>query len=72
MAMMAAAQSPQTIKVTCTPRGTRSQQAARVREILNLVGLAAFADKHPRELSGGQRKIDVISISAGRRTEPRM
>src|SRR5206468_6695465 len=34
----------------------RSQQAARVREILELVGLAAFADKHPRELSGGQQQ----------------
>jgi putative spermidine/putrescine transport system ATP-binding protein len=34
----------------------RSQQAARVREILDLVGLARFADKHPRELSGGQQQ----------------
>jgi putative spermidine/putrescine transport system ATP-binding protein len=34
----------------------RSQQAARVREILDLVGLAQFADKHPRELSGGQQQ----------------
>ena len=34
----------------------RSQQAARVREILDLVGLAHFADRHPRELSGGQQQ----------------
>ena len=33
-----------------------AQQAGRVREILDLVGLAAFADKHPRELSGGQQQ----------------
>jgi putative spermidine/putrescine transport system ATP-binding protein len=34
----------------------RSQQAERVREILDLVGLAHFADRHPRELSGGQQQ----------------
>jgi putative spermidine/putrescine transport system ATP-binding protein len=34
----------------------RARQAERVREILDLVGLAAFAHKHPRELSGGQQQ----------------
>jgi putative spermidine/putrescine transport system ATP-binding protein len=34
----------------------RAQQAERVREILDLVGLARFADRHPRELSGGQQQ----------------
>jgi putative spermidine/putrescine transport system ATP-binding protein len=34
----------------------RDRQAARVREILDLVGLGPFAGKHPRELSGGQQQ----------------
>ena len=36
----------------------RGRTAARVRELLNLVGLdpAEFADRKPRELSGGQRQ----------------
>jgi putative spermidine/putrescine transport system ATP-binding protein len=34
----------------------RARQAARVREILDLVGLGPFAAKHPRELSGGQQQ----------------
>ena len=34
----------------------RSRQAARVREILDLVGLGRFAKRHPRELSGGQQQ----------------
>ena len=34
----------------------RARQAERVREILDLVGLAPFAHKHPRELSGGQQQ----------------
>jgi putative spermidine/putrescine transport system ATP-binding protein len=34
----------------------RAQQAARVRQILDLVGLSAFAARYPRELSGGQQQ----------------
>jgi putative spermidine/putrescine transport system ATP-binding protein len=34
----------------------RARQAERVREVLDLVGLAPFADRHPRELSGGQQQ----------------
>src|SRR5437773_2385753 len=34
----------------------RAQQAERVREILDLVGLRRFAGKQPRELSGGQQQ----------------
>ena len=34
----------------------RARQAARVREILDLVGLGPFAAKYPRELSGGQQQ----------------
>src|SRR5947199_5392923 len=37
-------------------RFPRDRQAARVREILGLVGLGPFAGKHPRELSGGQQQ----------------
>jgi putative spermidine/putrescine transport system ATP-binding protein len=37
-------------------RFPRDRQAARVREILELVGLARFAGKYPRELSGGQQQ----------------
>src|SRR5712691_8696498 len=37
-------------------RFPRDRQAARVREILDLVGLDRFAGKHPRELSGGQQQ----------------
>ena len=37
-------------------RFPRDRQAARVREILDLVGLGRFAGKYPRELSGGQQQ----------------
>ena len=37
-------------------RFPRDRQGARVREILELVGLARFAGKYPRELSGGQQQ----------------
>ena len=37
-------------------RFPRDRQAARVREILDLVGLGRFAGKQPRELSGGQQQ----------------
>ena len=34
----------------------RAQQAERVREILEMVGLGRFAHRQPRELSGGQQQ----------------
>ncbi len=37
-------------------RFPRERQAARVREILDLVDLGPFAGKYPRELSGGQQQ----------------
>jgi putative spermidine/putrescine transport system ATP-binding protein len=37
-------------------RFPRAEEATRVQEILDLVGLRAFAAKHPRELSGGQQQ----------------
>jgi len=37
-------------------RFPRDRQAARVGEILDLVGLGSFAGKYPRELSGGQQQ----------------
>ena len=37
--------------------GTRAERAARVRELLELVGLkASYASRHPRSFSGGQRQ----------------
>jgi ABC-type sulfate/molybdate transport systems ATPase subunit len=35
---------------------TRAERRARVGEVLDLVGLAAFAGRRPRELSGGQQQ----------------
>ncbi len=37
-------------------RFPRADQAARVRDILALVGLSEYAGRHPRELSGGQQQ----------------
>src|SRR5580658_6193058 len=34
----------------------RGERAQRVRETLDLVGLGAFADRHPQRLSGGQQQ----------------
>ena len=34
----------------------RAQQAQRVREVLDMVGLDQFAARHPRQLSGGQQQ----------------
>jgi putative spermidine/putrescine transport system ATP-binding protein len=34
----------------------RARQTERVREMLDLVGLARFAGRYPRELSGGQQQ----------------
>jgi putative spermidine/putrescine transport system ATP-binding protein len=34
----------------------RAQQAQRVREVLDMVGLDRFAARHPRQLSGGQQQ----------------
>jgi sulfate transport system ATP-binding protein len=34
----------------------REQQRGRVDELLDLVGLSAFADRYPHQLSGGQRQ----------------
>jgi putative spermidine/putrescine transport system ATP-binding protein len=41
----------------------RARQGARVREILDLVGLSRFAGRYPRELSGGQQQRVALARS---------
>ncbi|WP_275419942.1 methionine ABC transporter ATP-binding protein [Catellatospora citrea] len=46
----------------------RSQRAGRVRELLDLVGLADKAGEHPARLSGGQRQR--VAIARALATDP--
>jgi NitT/TauT family transport system ATP-binding protein len=48
----------------------RSQSGPRVQRALELVGLAAFADQLPRQLSGGMQMR--VSIARGLVTEPQL
>jgi NitT/TauT family transport system ATP-binding protein len=51
-------------------RVPRSQSGPRVHRALELVGLAAFADQLPRQLSGGMQMR--VSIARGLVTEPQL
>jgi ABC-type nitrate/sulfonate/bicarbonate transport system ATPase subunit len=39
----------------------RAQRAERVKELLGIIGLSRFADRHPKELSGGMRQRVAIA-----------
>ena len=43
------------------PVATILSQSARADQLLELLGLAAFADRHPRELSGGMKQRVAIA-----------
>ena len=43
----------------------RAQQARRVREVLDMVGLGGFAARHPRQLSGGQQQRVALARALG-------
>ncbi|MEU7332235.1 ABC transporter ATP-binding protein [Streptomyces parvus] len=42
-------------------RTPKAEIPGRVTEVLELVGMAAYADRHPRELSGGQQQRVAIA-----------
>ena len=49
-------------------RGTKTPQTvARAKRLLETYGLSAFADKYPRQLSGGMRQRAMIAIALGAR-----
>jgi polar amino acid transport system ATP-binding protein len=60
--------------VTLAPRVVHgipaAQAAARARELLDRVGLAAFADTHPDRLSGGQQQR--VAIARALAVQPRL
>src|SRR4029078_12511080 len=43
----------------------RREYEERVKHLVELVGLQGFADKRPRELSGGMRQPGALCRSAG-------
>ena len=45
------------------------RRTARVREVLDMVGLAAFADRHPGTLSGGQQQRVALARALAPRPE---
>ena len=50
--------------------GTSRRRTQRIDEVLDLVGLAAMADRYPRQLSGGQQQRVALRTGNGATPTP--